>query len=87
MAELKAHFDVVAEALGSKIQMVAEGVVNVDQKLDRRLDRMATTIERESEETRALIRLSYAELDRRLTTLEPLTDDLSRRVEDLEAAR
>jgi threonine aldolase len=52
--ELKRHFDIVAESLESKIQLVAESVVNVDQKLDRRFDALNKRIEKESEETRAL---------------------------------
>jgi hypothetical protein len=55
LTEVKKHFDVVAESLESKIQLVTEGVLNVDEKLDRLNDEM----HRESEETRALIKLSY----------------------------
>jgi uncharacterized protein (DUF885 family) len=82
--ELKRHFDIVAESLESKIQLVAEGVVNVDQKLDRRFDALKQEIEKESEETRALIRLSYTELDRRLATLEGTVADLQSRVDAIE---
>ena len=49
LTEVKKHFDVVAESLESKIQLVAEGVLNVNEKLDRLKDEM----HRESEETRA----------------------------------
>jgi hypothetical protein len=34
-AETRRHFDVVAESLVAKIQIVAEGVLVVDQKVDR----------------------------------------------------
>ena len=34
-AETRRHFDVVADRLMDKIQLVGEGVVGVDQKLDR----------------------------------------------------
>jgi hypothetical protein len=34
-AETRRHFDVVAEQLMSEIQLVAEGVIGVDQKVDR----------------------------------------------------
>ena len=81
LSEVKKHFDVVAESLEGKIQLVAEGVLNVNEKLDRLKDEM----HRESEETRALIKLSYAELDRRLTTLEGTVDSLIRRVGTIEA--
>ena len=81
LTEVKKHFDVVAESLESKIQLVAEGVLNVNEKLDRLKDE----VHRESEETRALIKLSYTELDRRLTTLEGAVDSLIRRVGTIEA--
>ena len=34
-AETRRHFDVVAEQLMGKLQLVAEGVIGVDQKVDR----------------------------------------------------
>ncbi len=34
MEEIKRHFGVVAEGLEHKIQLVAEGVANVNEKLD-----------------------------------------------------
>jgi len=34
-AETRRHFDVVADRLMDKIQRVGEGVIGVDQKLDR----------------------------------------------------
>ncbi len=34
-AETQRHFDVVADSLMDKIQLVGEGVIGVDQKLDR----------------------------------------------------
>jgi hypothetical protein len=34
-AETRRHFDVVADRLTDKIQLVSEGVIGVDQKLDR----------------------------------------------------
>jgi hypothetical protein len=34
-AETRRHFDVVAERLMDKIQLVGEGVIGVDQKVDR----------------------------------------------------
>jgi hypothetical protein len=58
LTEVKKHFDVVAESLESKIQLVAEGVLNVNEKLDR----MKDDVHSESEETRALIKLSYTSL-------------------------
>src|SRR5207244_3947226 len=41
-AETRRHFDVVAEQLMAKIQVVAEGVISVDQKVDRLTAEMRT---------------------------------------------
>ncbi len=81
VADVKRHFNVVAEGLRSEIRLVAEGVEGV------RFDLAAFTerVKQEFEETRAMIRLSYAELDRRLRTLEGRQDALETRIERLEA--
>ena len=54
-AETRRHFDVIAEALMGQIQQVAEGVLNVDQKLDR---------------FRAEVASEFRQVDRRLLRLE-----------------
>jgi chromosome segregation ATPase len=147
LAEVKRHFDVAMESLTSQIQQVAEGVVMVNEKLDRhcedsdqkfaqiekqflvvnakldqhsakldehsakldehsakldqhsakldehsaqfqqvnsRIDRLQEEMLKDSEETRALIKLSYVELNRRLTTMEESLAVLTRRVDILE---
>ena len=40
-AETRCHFDVVADRLMDKIQLVGEGVIGLDQKLDRFRDEVA----------------------------------------------
>ena len=45
-AETRRHFDVVAEQLMGKIQLVAEGVIAVDQKVDRLGSEMRTKFQR-----------------------------------------
>jgi len=79
--EVKRHFNVVAEALRSEIRLLAEGVEGV--RVD--LTAFKGEVKQEFEETRAMIRLSYSELDRRLRTLEGRQDDLEARVQRLEA--
>ena len=79
-AETRRHFDVVAEGLRSQIQLVAEGVSVVDQ----RLDRFQRKVEEEFAETRAAIRFSYAQLERRILDLEGNYAALNERVERLE---
>ena len=45
-AETQRHFDVVADSLMDKIQLVGEGVIGVDQKLDRFRDEVAEEFRR-----------------------------------------
>jgi len=60
------QFHIVSEGLIDQIKLLAEGHAGI---VDR-LDRMEKENERQHLETRALIKLSFAELDRRLTDLE-----------------
>ena len=66
----KRHAGVVAEGLGSQIRQLAEAVSAGDTKIDREVGALREETRTEFAETKALIRLSYAELDRRLRTLE-----------------
>jgi hypothetical protein len=59
-AETRRHFDVVADRLMDKIQLVGEGVIGVDQKLDRFRGEVAEEFQR---------------VDRRLLRLEARTRD------------
>jgi hypothetical protein len=85
LTEIKRHFDVVAEGLTSQIQQLAEGVLGVDEKLDR----VRGEIGSELKEAKALVKLSFAGLDRRVldrrvTGLEDTVASLAGRVERLE---
>ena len=51
--EIKRHFSVVAEGLEHKIQLVAEGIKNVDKKLER----FHQEVKEEFKETRSMIKL------------------------------
>ncbi len=101
-ADIKRHFDIVAESLRDEIRLVADGVAmnserldGVEGRLDRidgRLDRVEgelgsfrAEVRREFAEVRSAIKLSYAELDGRLTRLETSHADLQSRIERLEA--
>jgi hypothetical protein len=57
-AETRRHFDVVADSLTDKIQLVGEGVIGVDQKLDR---------------LRGEVAEEFRQVDRRLLRLEART--------------
>ena len=80
--ELVRRIGVVEEQLREEIQVVAEGVSTMDEKLDR----FREETNHEFGETRAMIRLSYNELDRRLRSLETRTEDLDVRLRRLETA-
>ena len=63
--EVKRHFNVVAEGLRSEIRILGEGLDATSQRLDGVLSRMAD----EFRDLRAVIRLSFGELDRRIRDL------------------
>lgn len=79
--EMKRHFGIVAEGLRSDIRAVAEGQVGLRDEILRFRQEVAD----EFKETKAMIRLSYAELDRRIRGLELDVTDLRGRLERVEA--
>ncbi len=80
-AETRRHFEVVAEGMRGQLQQVAEGLVNLDQKLDRFRQEVGT----EFQEVKSMFRFSYAELDRRIASLEQGFATLQERVARMEA--
>jgi hypothetical protein len=60
------QFHIISEALIDQIKLLAEGHAGI---IDR-LNRMEKENERQHRETRSLVKLSFTELDRRLTDLE-----------------
>ncbi len=81
MEEIKRHFGVVAEGLEHKIQLVAEGVANVNEKLDRAIEENETA----HREILSAIKFSFAELDQRMSAIEGEVTSLKARMERLEA--
>lgn len=79
--EIKRHFNVVGEGLRSEIRTLAEGITATNERLDRLESRMAE----EFDEIKAMIRLSFGELDRRIRSLESDVSSLRSRLEKLEA--
>jgi predicted nuclease with TOPRIM domain len=79
------QFHVISEDLISKVKQVAEGVVNLNEKFDRRIDAIENKIDEKHQDILAAIKFSYAELDRRITTLEGEMADLKRRMDQLES--
>jgi hypothetical protein len=67
------QFHIISEGLIDQIKLLAEGHTGIIKRLNRvdeRLDKMEKENERQHVETRALIKISFSELDRRLTELE-----------------
>jgi len=82
--EIIHQFHIISEDVITKVKQVAEGVVNLDQKFDRRLDGLDRTIDEKNQDVLAAIKFSYAELDRRITYLETELQDLKQRVHQIE---
>ena len=66
------EFHVVSEGLIDQIKLLAEG----HSGILHRFDRMEKESDRQHLETRALIKISFSELDRRLSDLESQVKDL-----------
>lgn len=81
--EIKRHFGVVAEALRSDLQQVAEG----HSIVRREIQSLREEVRDEFREMRALIRLSFSQLDQRIGTLESELTALKARMDRLEAGR
>lgn len=84
--ETRRHFDVTAERLENKIQLIAETLANLDEKHERRFDEIGERMERGFAETQAMIKFSHAELDRRVRLLENGLAELQARVDRLETS-
>jgi uncharacterized small protein (DUF1192 family) len=83
MEEIKRHFGVVAESLRSDIRQIAEGHTTIRHELQG----LRSEFRDEFKEMRALIRLSFSQLDQRIRTLESEIATLKTRMDRLEASR
>ena len=70
--EIIHEFHVISEGLIDQIKLLAEG----HSGIIHRLDRMEKENERQHQETRALVKISFSELDRRVSDLESQVKDL-----------
>ena len=78
------QYHITAEALRDDIKQVAEGVMNLNENFDRELSQFRKEVAYSHEELKSMIKFSYSELDRRLTTLEVEFENLKHRVEKIE---
>ena len=77
--EIIHEFHLISEGLIDQIKLLAEGHSGIIDRLNRmdvRLDRMEKENERQHIETRALVKISFSELDRRVSDLESQARDL-----------
>ena len=56
--EIIHQFHIISEDVITKVKQVAEGVVNLDQKFDRRLDGLDRTIDEKNQDVLAAIKFS-----------------------------
>ena len=75
------QFHIISEGLMDHIKLLAKGHVGIVE----RLDRMEKENERQHLETRALIKLSFSELDRRLSDLESQMKEMREWKKQIEA--
>jgi uncharacterized protein YceH (UPF0502 family) len=82
--EIVDQFHIISENVISQVKLVAEGVMNLDEKFTREITSFRKENERAQQEIMAMIKFSYAELDRRISTLESEVQELKRRVDQIE---
>ena len=83
VAENRDFFQVLNEGTRHDIGLVAEKVVRLDEKLDSVKIELEERMERGFADTKAMIKFSHAELDRRMSTLEESQRTLEESVSDL----
>ena len=70
LGELNDKLDYFMDDTTKKFALVHEGLVMLNEKIDREAGDIRSEMRAGFEETHALIRFSHAELDRRVTRLE-----------------
>jgi chromosome segregation ATPase len=84
VAETRRYFDIVSERNEKRLDLLNETVSSLGEQVEAGFAHLEEEMIRESAETRAMIRLSYQELDRRVRSLEDVVSRLQERVERLE---
>ena len=74
------QFHIISENVISQVKLVAEVVMNLDGKFMREMG----TLRKNDEEIMAMLKFSYAELDKRIDTLETEVRELKRRLDRIE---
>lgn len=84
--DTRRQFEVIAEALEKRVAILGESVTAIDEKVTGGLGSVRDSIERTAADTQAMIKFSYAELNRRVRTLEETVSALQVRVERIESS-
>lgn len=84
--ETRRHFDVTAERIEKKVELLAEGVAHVDQGRRRDTESLREDMKRGFSDTQAMIKFSHAELDRRVRALEDGLSVVQARLDRLESS-
>ena len=90
LEDVQSKMKLIAEgvsALDGRMERVESGQNRVEtriEKVELRLNAVEDRLERGFAETQAMIKFSYAELDRRVSALEGVVADLASRVQKLE---
>ena len=71
------------EGVRGDIKQLAEGIANVEEKLDRQVKDNV----RQFDDVRALMRISYVQIEQRVSTLEDRYDEMNARLTALESTR
>lgn len=85
VTESRRHFDVVSEQTQKSIQLLAESMNVRFDAVHSRIDDVQSEMRDGFAETKAMIRFSHADLDRRVRSLEDTVASLQARVERLES--
>lgn len=84
-AMVRQHFDVSTEAVRHEVQLIAEGVAQLGERVSREIGRLDEKVDRGFADTQAMIRFSHAELEKRVRALEDAYTDIRSRLDRLEA--
>lgn len=82
--EIVHQFHLISEDVISQMKLVAEGVMNLDEKFTREITGFRKESEHAHQEMMAMIKFSYAELDKRVSTLESEVRELKHRIDQIE---
>ena len=83
--KLRLHFDTTAEDMRHQVQLIAERVVMVDERLEREAADIRAEMRQGFADTQAMIKFSHAELDRRIHAVEDRARTLEENVIRLQA--